>query len=46
MWEEYAKVCDYIPVAQVPEAAQMFAEFAPFTEASPRGRKRARGKPA
>jgi hypothetical protein len=29
MWEEYGKVCDYVPVAQVPEASQMFAEFAP-----------------
>jgi len=47
MWEEYGKVCDYIPLAQVPEAAQMFSEFAPFTESSPpRGRKRAKGKPA
>ena len=47
MWEEYGKVCDYVPVAQVPEAAQMFSEFAPFTEPSPpRGRKHAKGKPA
>ena len=47
MWEEYGKVCDYVPVAQVPEAAQMFSEFAPFTEPSPpRGRKPAKGKPA
>jgi hypothetical protein len=29
MWEEYGKVCDYVPMAQVPEASQMFAEFAP-----------------
>jgi len=42
MWEEYGKVCDYIPVSQVPEAAQMFSEFTPFTEPSPRrGRKQA-----
>ena len=47
MWEEYGKVCDYIPVAQVPEAAQPFSEFTPFTEPSPpRGRKRGKGKPA
>jgi hypothetical protein len=47
MWEEYGKVCDYIPVAQVSEAAQMFSEFTPFTGPSaPRGRKRAKGKPA
>jgi hypothetical protein len=29
MWEAYNAVCDYIPVAQVPEAAQLFAEFTP-----------------
>jgi hypothetical protein len=29
MWEAYGKVCDYIPIAQVPEAAQLFAEFTP-----------------
>lgn len=29
MWEEYAVVCDYIPVGQVPEAAQLFSEFSP-----------------
>lgn len=29
MWEEYAQVCDYVPISQVPEASQMFSEFAP-----------------
>lgn len=29
MWEQYGKVCDYIPVAQVAEASQLFAEFTP-----------------
>jgi hypothetical protein len=29
MWEEYGKVCDYVPVGQVPEASQLFAEFTP-----------------
>jgi hypothetical protein len=29
MWEEYAMVCDYVPVGQVPEAAQLFSEFTP-----------------
>jgi quinol monooxygenase YgiN len=29
MWEEYGRVCDYVPVAEVPEAAQMFSEFTP-----------------
>jgi hypothetical protein len=46
MWEEYGKVCDYVPVAQVPEAAQLFSEFTPFTAPTPRaGRKRAVPKP-
>jgi quinol monooxygenase YgiN len=30
MWEEYGKVCDYVPVAHVPEASEMFANFTPF----------------
>jgi quinol monooxygenase YgiN len=30
MWEEYAELCDHVPVAQVPEAAQPFSEFAPL----------------
>jgi hypothetical protein len=29
MWEEYGKVCDYVPIAHVPEAAQLFSEFTP-----------------
>jgi len=51
MWEEYGKVCDFIPAAQVPEAAQMFAEFTPFTAPAARpGRRpgskgRSRGQP-
>lgn len=31
MWEQYAGVCDYVPVAQVPEAGQIFSEFTPVT---------------
>ena len=31
MWGEYAQACDYIPVGQVAETAQLFSEFAPFT---------------
>jgi hypothetical protein len=27
MWGEYAGVCDYVPLAGVPEAANLFAEF-------------------
>ena len=29
MWEAYGQVCDFVPLAQVPEASQMFAEFTP-----------------
>jgi hypothetical protein len=29
MWEEYEKVCTYVPVAEVPEAADLFSEFSP-----------------
>jgi quinol monooxygenase YgiN len=29
MWEHYGKVCDYIPVRDVPEASDMFPEFTP-----------------
>ena len=28
MWSEFAEVCDYIPIAEVPEATQLFSEFA------------------
>lgn len=29
MWEEYGKVCDYVPISQVAEASQPFSEFTP-----------------
>jgi hypothetical protein len=29
MWNEYAAVCDYVPLNTVAEAAEMFAEFTP-----------------
>jgi hypothetical protein len=29
MWEAFGEVCDYLPVSQVPEASQLFSEFAP-----------------
>ena len=29
MWDRYAQVCDYVPIAQVPEAAQLFPDFTP-----------------
>jgi hypothetical protein len=30
MWDQYTPVCDYVPVAEVPEAAKMFSEFTPI----------------
>ena len=30
LWERYAQVCDYVPVATVAEAGQMFADFEPL----------------
>ncbi len=27
LWSEFASVCDYVPLATVPEAQQTFAEF-------------------
>ena len=27
MWEAYNAVCDYVPIASVPEAGQLFSEF-------------------
>jgi quinol monooxygenase YgiN len=30
MWEQYTEVCDYVPIGAVPEAINMFAEFAPI----------------
>lgn len=29
MWEQFSKVCDYVPVAAVPEANELFSEFVP-----------------
>ena len=29
MWAEFAEVCDFIPVSEVPEASQLFSEFTP-----------------
>lgn len=36
MWEEYGRVCDYIPVADVSETSQLFPEFTPFDVTSHR----------
>jgi hypothetical protein len=30
MWGKYAEVCDYIPIGQVEETANLFSEFKPF----------------
>lgn len=30
MWERYAAVCDYVPLHELPEARDMFAQFAPI----------------
>lgn len=30
MWARYAAACDYVPLRDLPEAARMFAEFAPI----------------
>ncbi len=30
MWEQYAEVCDYIPVAEIPEISTLFSEFSPL----------------
>ncbi len=31
MWKKYGEVCDYVPLATVAEASQMFADFTPMT---------------
>src|SRR4029453_15574908 len=30
LWERYSAVCDYVPVATVAEAGQLFSEFSPL----------------
>lgn len=30
MWEEYSKVCEYIPISNVSESKNMFSEFEPL----------------
>jgi hypothetical protein len=29
LWQRYAEVCEYVPLNTLPEAAQLFADFAP-----------------
>lgn len=30
LWERYGAVCDYVPLHELPEARDMFAQFAPI----------------
>ncbi len=30
MWDRYAAVCDYMPLKELPEAGDMFAQFEPI----------------
>lgn len=30
MWALYAEVCDYVPIAEVPEASSLFSSFKPM----------------
>lgn len=30
LWEDYARVCNYVPVGQLPETDKLFSEFTPF----------------
>ena len=30
MWRDYAEVCDFVPIARVPEASRLFSEFSPL----------------
>ncbi len=39
MWERYAEVCDYVPIAEVPEATKVFSELTPLAGVRPGARK-------
>lgn len=30
MWDDFSKVCEYIPINQVPESLNLFSEFSPL----------------
>jgi hypothetical protein len=30
MWARFAEVCDYVPLSELPESHDMFAQFAPL----------------
>jgi hypothetical protein len=47
MWGEYSEVCDYVPMGQVPEAAQLFSDFTPIDAVrheGPKARARVKGR--
>ena len=35
LWQRYAEVCEYVPLASVPEAAHLFSEFSPVQSHGP-----------
>lgn len=35
LWREFNAVCEYLPLARLPEAQQMFAEFQPLDMPAP-----------
>lgn len=32
LWQEYAEVCEYVPVADIPESRNLFSEFAALVD--------------
>jgi hypothetical protein len=32
MWARYAEICDYVPIAVVPEASQLFSSLTPLRD--------------
>lgn len=32
MWDQYAKVCDYVPIGKVEEVENLFSEFTPLED--------------
>jgi hypothetical protein len=30
MWEQYEKVCEYVPISEVPESSELFSGFMPL----------------
>ena len=46
MWQDYAQVCDHMPIGEVPEVAELFSEFAPGRTAPRSDRRNNEGEPA